>query len=64
MAGTLNTLVTILTPLGLALAGWVSTPLGLPWLFRIAGLAVVALALRFMRTPAPETAAPSSATTP
>ncbi len=60
ISGALNALVTALIPVGLALSGWASGPLGLPWLFRLSGMALAVLALGFIGMPEAQPAVDSS----
>lgn len=51
ISGLLNALVTVAIPLGAAMVGWASGPLGLPWLFRLSGLLIALLSLGFIGLP-------------
>ncbi len=62
VAGLLSTLLTLASPLGAAVAGWASGPLGLLWLFRISGLLIFLLAFGLIGLPeTPEALASSPA---
>lgn len=62
VAGLLSTLLTLASPLGAAVAGWASGPLGLLWLFRLSGLLIFCLAFGLIGLPeTPETLASSPA---
>lgn len=55
VAGLLSAFLTVASPLGAAVVGWASGPLGLLWLFRLSGLLIFLLAFGLIGLPdAPE----------
>jgi putative MFS transporter len=62
VAGLLSALLTLASPLGAAVVGWASGPLGLLWLFRLSGFLIFLLAFGLMGLPESPEAVASSPT--